>query len=173
MKRLLHNPSLWLDVIIAAILLVALWEMRDFNANARFIPTVFAWITLGLIAVDILRQIITSSLPQREKGAPEAAAQQYMSTDPTHVSDALRVISYVAAFWLLVLLFGFIGVPALLIWTYLMVEARVRWHLGFLAAVLGNAAVLWGMSALGVRIWRGAGPEVLPGIVGGEQWPVF
>ena len=161
----LRRLSFWTEIVMALVLIGALVEMQDFRAGARFIPLLFAWITLGLIGLDLLRQLVQAR--QRDRGT---SARPPSTAAP---AEALRVIAYVAIFWLFVLMFGFYGGPALLIAAYLLVEANVRWPAALGAAVFGNLAILWGMGSLGVRIWTGAGPELWPGLIGGESWPMF
>lgn len=162
---ILRRLSFWTEVVLALVLIGALVEMRDFRAGARFIPLLFAWITLGLIGLDLLRQVV-----QARRGDRQTADRPPSIAAP---AEALRVIAYVAVFWWLVLMFGFNGVPAVLIAAYLVVEARVRWPVALGAAAFGNLAILWGMASLGVRIWTGAGPELWPDLIGGESWPMF
>lgn len=173
MTPLLRSLAFWTDIVIAAILVVALFEMRDFGAGARFIPALFAWITLGLVALDILRQVLTQSARARRQNGNPVAKLRQRPPAAAPLRDSLRVIAYVAFFWVMVLLFGFNGIPALLIWAYLTVEARVNWHVGLFAAIFGNFGILWGMSLLGVRVWKGAGPEIWPDVIGGATWPLF
>ena len=166
MNRLLRSPSFLTSIVIGAIMIGAIVESRDFSAAARFAPALFAWITLGLVIVDLARQ----ALPVLRSARAEEAAATDSEGVPT---SALRVVLYVLAFWILVLLFGFYGMPTLLIWAYLTFEARIRWFMAFGAAAIGNLSILWGMSALGVRVWRGSAPEILPDVIGGEPWPMF
>jgi hypothetical protein len=170
-SRLLRSPSFITSIVIGAIMIGAILESREFSAAARFVPSLFAWITLGLVIVDLARQLLPVL---REMGAKERKTQDRGNVPTTAPPEsALRVILFVLAFWILVLLFGFYGIPALLIWAYLAIEARIRWYVAIAAAALGNLGILWGMSALGVSIWQGSAPEIWPDMIGGEGWPIF
>ena len=86
-------------------------------------------------------------------------------------SDVLRIISYIAAFWVLVLVLGLFLVPPVLIAAYLIVEARIATVKAIAVSFAFCGVLFTGLVLLNVDIWLGIAPELVPGFIGGGIMP--
>lgn len=162
------------DLTLGAIIVFTIVEASDLPQQARQMPTVVGIATLVFLALGVLNEVFpkyTAFLRPRTPRSDETSTLQ--AEQPADWSTALRVITYLLLFWVLVFFFGLYLVPPVLVTLYLVFEARVRPLIATVLALAATALTMLGLSVLGVQPWIGAGPEVIDGYVGGAVMPLF
>lgn len=174
MHRGAQTGKIAVDLILAIVLLVAVWDAWPLPDQARFMPIFIAGVTLVFLAISIVieasptaARYLSPSTPRSDATSTEQAEQ------PAEWSVALRVIAYVALFWSLIFFFGFYAVPPVLVTLYLIFEGNVGPLVAIPCALLASALTLLGLDMLGVAPWIGAGPELIEDYVGGAVMPLF
>ena len=163
-----------LDIIIAAILVVAIFDASSLPAQARYVPIVVASVTLVFLVIGIVTEAFPATrrylTPKTPRSDPRVTQQ---AEAPAEWSAALKVITYILTFWVLIFFFGFYVVPPILVAAYLVTDGGVRPLVAICCALAATALTLFGMDVLGVQPWVGSGPELVEGYVGGGVMPLF
>lgn len=169
--------SLLFTASVGGFIALLLWAGLAYPPEVQVLPLVVGLPTLALIIVLLVgefrppvMQWLDSALDDlwggRRETADASADQPATSWGPV-----VRMMSWAVGFFAAVFLLGMFVVPPLFIVAYLVAEARMR-PTGALAASLAASTCLYaGMALLGVDLWTGSVPEVVPGILGGGIIP--
>ncbi|WP_172294783.1 tripartite tricarboxylate transporter TctB family protein [Pseudoruegeria sp. HB172150] len=162
------------DAVLAVIILVAVVDAQGLPQQARMMPTVVGIATLVFLTLGIAAELFPKHAEFLKPRTPRSDDRNQMQAEqPAEWGAALRVISYVLLFWVLIFFFGFYVVPPVLVALYLGFEGGVRWRFAIPLAILATLLTLAGLAVLRVQPWIGAGPELIDGYVGGAVMPLF
>ncbi|MBS3942913.1 MAG: hypothetical protein KGZ32_01545, partial [Dethiobacter sp.] len=86
-------------------------------------------------------------------------------------APAIRIILWIVGLFAAILLIGLKVSIFLFLLSFLWSEGKMKPWKALLSAAVGIAVFLAGMSYLGVDLWLGAIPSIIPGILGGSLIP--
>lgn len=162
------------DIVIAAILVVAIVDASSLPAQARYVPTVVAGVTLVFLVIGIITEAFPSTRRYLTARTPRSDPRVTRQAEPpAEWSAALKVMTFILTFWVLIFFFGLYIVPPVLVTAYLVTDGGVRPLVAICCALAATALTLFGMDVLGVQPWIGSGPELVEGYVGGAVMPLF
>jgi len=166
-------------LIMAAVIILMLFEAQSFPTNVKVTPLILGGTTLGLFALlmagefypPIIKWMEPAIEDLLEGEKPRSMNIEDNSSAETPWPPVLRIMIYIVGFWILVVFFGLIIIPPLFIIYFLAVEARVRLRNAILSSSIACVIFITGLSLLRVEMWLGTIPEVIPGILGGSILP--
>ncbi len=169
--------SLLFTASVGGFIALLLWAGLGYPPEVQVLPLVVGLPTLALIVVLLagefhppVMQWLDSALDDLWGGrreTPDAVAEQ----PRTSWGPVLRMMAWAAGFFATVFLLGMFVVPPVFIVAYLVTEARMRFAAALVASLAASTCLYAGMAFLGVDLWTGSIPEVVPGILGGGIIP--
>ena len=174
------SGELRLILVIGAVVALMLFEAQSLPSNVRMAPNLLGFASMGLILLLVVGEIYPPAMKYMGSPITDLVGAKE-SKDPAwgddEVSDrarwipVLRIMAYVAGFWLLVVFFGLILIPPIFVICFLVFEARVRFKIAVLSSLIACTILITGLLLLNVEMWLGAIPETIPGVLGGSILP--
>ena len=169
--------SLLFTASVGGFITLLLWTGLAYPPEVQVLPLVVGLPTLALTIILLVgefrppvMQWLDSALDDLWGGrrdTPDPGAEQ----SSTSWRPVVRMMAWALGFFATVFLLGMFVVPPVFIVAYLVTEARMSPD-GALGASLAASTCLYaGMAFLGVDLWTGSVPEVVPGILGGGIIP--
>jgi putative tricarboxylic transport membrane protein len=171
-------------VFTAALLLIVLGMVMVslvYRPSARLVPLVVGVPTLLLLLVSLLAEFSPASLKALEMGIETLWGGSLPRSEDAGVEDdrtrfnrvrLFRVIGWILGFLLVLFPLGLLTSTGAFLSSFLIIEGKAHWlkSIGITAAVL---LLLYYVvqDALMLKLWPGALPEIIPGIVGGGIVP--
>ena len=172
------SGSFYWMAVMAAIIVLMLFAAQTLPTEVRVTPVLLGYVTLGFFAILMGLEFVRAIQGQPYSGTQPTGPDSQTDRGDVPEDDAeqpwpsvLRIMTYIVAFWLLVVLFGLVLIPPVFIIFFLVIEARVRLLYAVGAALVLCAALITGLLLLKVEVWLGVIAEVIPGILGGSILP--
>lgn len=127
-----------------------------FILAAKYLPSMKGQIYLGR---DVRSDIF---LVKGEDGAAKSEAR---------LGDGLRVMMYIVGLWTAVAVSGLVLSIFAFIFIFLKFEAGVRFRRALIGSVVTITLMAVGLHVLGITMWTGVMPTIVPGYVGGSSMP--
>lgn len=184
MRSLLSRGSFTVPLGLALLVAGVVLRAATYEPDVRRMPFIVGSITLLLLGFELVRQAVDW---RRASAGPGAGRQEGADKPvPVHVEGA--AIQTESAAWSDVLksgagiilasagvyLMGFVGASSLYVAGSFLAWGKVRWYWS-LGLGLGTGAIVYFViqGMLGFRLWTGAVPVVVPGVLGGGTPPPF
>jgi hypothetical protein len=87
--------------------------------------------------------------------------------------DVLKIMAYMVGFWVAILVFGLTVTVPLLIAGFLIFEARVRAVYAVLCGLIAVVVMVFSLNLMGIDVWPGIMPEIIPDYLGGGLMPLL
>jgi len=175
------NGTLICVFAFGALMLLMVAEAFSFPHQVRLVPVLMGVITFVLFLLLLMGEFWPAIVEVAETNLEDIWGGRWSRKETRGLdnfpketpawSDVLRIISYIAAFWALVLVLGLFLVPPVLIAAYLIVEARIATVKAIAVSFAFCGVLFTGLVLLNVDIWLGIAPELVPGFIGGGIMP--
>ncbi len=181
--------SKWGTVLFHLFLLFGVLAMISssftFTERARLLPLMIGVPTAVLLAVSLVRELKPDLVLRFQNWMAIFRSQAPASKTPSGFSSAVeqevpplsRFLiggAWSCLLFILVLFLGFPVATLLFVPCFLLVFARYSWWRVFLYTAVLFLVEWYGFELLlGLKLWHGAVPEIVPGFVGGGILPPF
>ncbi|MDW7738751.1 MAG: tripartite tricarboxylate transporter permease [Bacillota bacterium] len=164
-------------VAIAVFVLMILIFSFQYGERARLMPIIVSSGTLILLLGLLVGHFSPELMKRMEVGLDEmlgGSSKKKCEVEEevqTAAGSVLRIIFWIVGMGAAIFLFGLpVSIPLFLL-AYLILEGKIVWWKALLIAALGAAIFFVALNFLGVRLWLGAIPSLIPDILGGSIIP--
>ncbi|HSM42698.1 MAG TPA: hypothetical protein VK862_18250 [Afifellaceae bacterium] len=178
MKKSRTGETIFVLILIAGLAIFTFGSL-SYVTELRTMPLIFgvAGILLLLLLlagnhIPALRGISRAGSPSvsappggGEKATPNSAEPEWR--------DVLKVMAYMVGFWVAILFFGLTVTVPLLIAGFLIFEARVRAGYAILSGLIAVVVMVLSLNVMGIDVWPGIMPEIIPDYLGGGLMPLL
>ncbi len=174
-----HTGETIFVLFLIAGLAVFTFSSLSYVTELRTMPLIFgtAGILLLLILlagnhVPALRGIGRAGSPT-VSGPPGSGEKPAAKGPEPEWRDVLKIMAYMVGFWVAILFFGLTVTVPLLIAGFLILEAGVRAGYAILSGLIAVVVMVLSLNVMGIDVWPGIMPEIIPDYLGGGLMPLL
>lgn len=136
-------------VLVALMAAFVIWTAADFRRAARLFPVYAGWITLGLCALELARQLVRRKLLAPEADGPETAdiAVEAEEAGREGLLRGLGIFAWMLGYGVLILVLGMTWATVLFVPALLHLRFRSDWRAS-IAIVVGLIGLMWALQTL-------------------------
>jgi hypothetical protein len=156
-------------IFVAAVLISG----TQYERNVRLVPYVVGFPTLILVFVLWLGELRPTWKLRGSRSPQEGTkVDTGKDTDFTSWGPAVNTLGWIFVFFVIIFLFGFFVATPVFLAAFLYRKARLSPLKAVLIAVLTTLVACGFVQGLiGIGLWLGAVPQIIPGFVGGSIVP--
>ena len=122
--------------------------------------------------VPAMRGLGRAGTPSVSVSAAGGEKPETKSAEPKW-SDVLKIMAYMIGFWVAILVFGLTVTVPLLIAGFLIFEAKVKIRNAILSGLIAVVVMILSLNLMGIDVWPGIMPEIVPDYLGGGLMPLL
>ncbi|MDW7738750.1 MAG: tripartite tricarboxylate transporter permease [Bacillota bacterium] len=171
------NGEFIFTAVVTAFVLLIMAVSFQYGERARMVPLLVSSGTLVLLLGLLVGHFFPELMKRMEVGLDDmlgGSSKQKCDAEEkeqTAIGSVLRIIFWIVGLATIIFLFGLpVSIPLLLL-AFLLFEGKVVWWKALLIAAVGSVIFFVALNYLGVRLWLGAIPRLIPGILGGSIIP--
>jgi len=147
-----------------------------YRPEVRLVPMLVSGFTLIMLGGLLVLQFYPNLMKKMEVGledmlgasSPEKESEE---TEQASTAGIMRMIYWIVGFFVSIFLLGIKVSFPLFILSFILIEGKERLWKAFLVTAVGSALIFIALDFLGITLWVGALPEIIPGILGGSNIP--
>lgn len=178
--RLFFNAGFFFKLIVLAVLLAMLWSAAQPDFRGGHLIALVAGFTAVALAADVIKDHIaklsgknTDTIrAKRERALGSADSFEAVESTAGSWKEGLLACSYTVLLLALVYILGTLAGCTLFVIAFLLVHKPGNWWLAVTVALLVGSGLPYLLGdALGLRLWEGIIPTIIPGWIGGGAPP--
>lgn len=176
MKNNRRGETIFVAVLILGLLGFVIGSF-SYTIQLRLMPFLSGLSGIALLLIVLSGKYIPAARRRIGQAAEGQRAklpiegEEGIADDEGRLGDGLKVISYIVVLWGAVLVVGLPLSMFTFIIIFLRFEARVRLVKALVGSGIAVALMILGLKILGIDMWAGIMPTVVPGYVGGSLMP--
>lgn len=179
MNKSRAGETLFILFLIAGLAIFTAGSL-SYVAELRTMPLIFGVGGILLLVLLLagnrypaIRRLGEAGLPRPMAGVKDGKADAPAGGSEPQWRDALKIMAYMVGFWVAILFFGLTVIVPLLIAGFLIFEAGVRVRNAILSGLIAVALMVLSLNFMGIDVWPGIIPEIVPDYLGGGLMPLI
>jgi hypothetical protein len=180
MNKRLPGEAIFVLLLIVGLLAFVLGSL-GYTVELRAMPQAFGLAGVALLVLVLIgiyfpsvRQWTDASLAADWTKMPgEEEKQEERPNRQERPAEFLRIIAYMVAVWVAVLLLGLTVTIPVFLTVFLVWEAKLRLRNALIASAVTIVIIVLALKAMGITLWAGIIPEIIPGYLGGSIMPLL
>lgn len=151
----------------------------SYVTELRTMPLIFGIAGILLLLLLLAGNHVPALRGISRAGSPSVSAPPGGGEKPAAKSaepewrDVLKIMAYMVGFWVAILVFGLTVTVPLLIAGFLIFEARVRVGYAIMSGLVAVVVMVLSLNLMGIDVWPGIMPEIIPDYLGGGLMPLL
>ena len=171
MKLKIHTPLVFTTlmlVLIAAMIVIGASYPKDVSIVPFVvgIPTFIVLLLLWLGYICPGWKLLNSIIMLEETDGIKRG-----NSDFTGWSQVLNILGWLLVYYIGIFIFGFIVTTPVFLAAFFIKKTDLNVTKSILIAIISSFAIIRFVKSLGIDLWLGAVPKILPGIIGGSIIP--
>ena len=178
MKKPRTGETVFVLLLIAGLAIFTFGSL-SYVTELRTMPLIFGVAGILLLLLLLAGNHIPAMRSIRQAGSPSASPSPGGDEKPEAKSaepewrDVLKIMAYMVGFWVAILLFGLTITVPLLIAGFLILEAKAKAGNAILSGVIAVVLMVFSLNFMGIDVWPGIIPEIVPDYLGGGLMPLL
>lgn len=177
-KKTRTGETVFVLVLIAGLAIFTFGSLA-YVTELRTMPLIFGTCGILLLLLLLAGNHIPAMRGISQAGSPSASPQpggdekaEAKSNEPEW-RDVLKIMAYMVGFWVAILFFGLTVTVPLLVAGFLIFEAKVKVGRAILSGVIAVVVMVFSLNFMGIDVWPGIIPEIVPDYLGGGLMPLL